>query len=254
MDQRTLNTITRFDKVKAFLDGHPAIVASVGALAAAAATYAGLLALLPKTAATPMSATEGATEDKFKARMNVAELLVPLLSALKLHYKQAGNLERARAMDLTRPSSLKTMATLRFNALAATALQYIDELPAGTLDSYNQKAADLDAFRAAATRFGIKKSSPTEARDTGKVAGDTIDEQVDDVRDYVEDDLRSAVNLVARTNPEFVRGFKQANKTDDLPGKQNKTLREKNKKKRDEAAGNDPNTPPIPPNSSGVGS
>ncbi|KAA9325526.1 hypothetical protein F0P96_19535 [Hymenobacter busanensis] len=236
MNQDTRNTLTRFEKVKAFFDDHAGLVASVGALAAAVATYKGLLAVLPKSADAPGGTTEGATEDKGASRAALAKQLVPLMHALKLYYKKAGDLERARAMDLTRPSSLGTMAVSKFTGLVAKALAYAEELTPGALADYNQPDAKIKAFGTAAEAFGVKKNRPTELRDQQKTAGETLDEQVDEVREYVGDDLASAVGLLADTNPEFVRGFKQANKTDDRPGKQNKALRKANAAKRAAAA------------------
>jgi len=253
MDQKSRNTITRFEKVKSFLEANPAIVASVGALAAATASYFGLMALLPKGTAegaegdatalrngVTADGLSGAREDKEGRRAALTQRLIPLMSALKLHYKKAGNLERAREMDLTRPSALGTLAASKYTALVALVRQYADELSADALKDYGQDDNEIKKFGLAADAFGIAKNAPTTYRDQRKVAGDQLEDHIDDVRDYLNDDLKSAVNLVATTHPDFVQGFKQANKTDDRKGKSAKKA--------------DDSPPPAAPHGSGVGS
>jgi|GEM_PF-3029449 len=250
MDQDDRNTIARFDKLKQFFADQSAIVVTVEVLALTVASFLGLLALLPKgttegaegeaqpgasTGGVTSGGLEAITEDKTKLRTALSKLLVPLMAALKLYFKAQGNAERAGEMDLRRPGDLPTLGLSKYTTLVALVRQYADELAPDTLKGYNQPKEKVEAFGKAADAFGIKKNAPTNYIDQRKNAGERLDDQLDDVREFINDDLKTAVNLLAESHPEFVKGFRQANKTDDRKGKR----QEKKKNKTG-------NTPPAP--------
>lgn len=233
MDQEDRNTIARFDKLKQFFHDQSAIVTTVEVLAVTVAAFVGLLALLPKgttegaegeaqpgasTGGVTSGGLEAATEDKTKLRATLSQRLVPLMAALKLYFKAQGNAERAGEMDLKRPGDLPTLGLSKYTTLVALVRQYADELAPDILKGYNQPKEKIEAFGKAAEAFGIKKNAPTSYIDQRKTAGERLDDQIDDVRDFINDDLKTAVSLMAESHPEFVKGFKQANRTTDRKG------------------------------------
>jgi hypothetical protein len=205
----------------------------VEVLALTVASFLGLLALLPKGttevaegAAQPGASTggvtsgglEAVTEDKTRLRAALSQRLVPLMAALSMYFRAQGNAERVGEMDLKRPGDLPTLGLSKYTALVALVRQYADELAPDTLKGYNQPKEKIEAFGKAAEVFGIRKNAPTSYIDQRKTAGEHLDDQLDDVRDFINDDLKTAVSLLAESHPEFVKGFKQANRTGDRKG------------------------------------
>jgi hypothetical protein len=45
-----------------------------------------------------------------------------------------------------------------------------------------------------------------------------LPDQLDDVRDFINNDSKTAVRLLAELHPKFVKGFEQANRTTDRKG------------------------------------
>ena len=123
-------------------------------------------------------------------------------------------------MTVKRPSDLRDggLPTGPLQRLLGRALTLLDALPVGALDDYNHDAAKITKFKALATQFGAVAGAPRAARDEAKNLGETVADALRTARDYIKNDLAPAVGLLADDNPEFVKGFKQANRQDDRRG------------------------------------
>lgn len=235
MDQREENLLARLHNVGAYLSKHKAVVAGVAALGAAAAAYAAHLSKLPAAPVADIDADStanrraGATQAKDASRTALAAPATAMLNALRLYhqarYTATGDVQHqqtAAEMTVRRPSDLKDggMATGPLQRLLGRALTLLDTLPAGALADYNHDAAKIDRFRALAAQFGAVAGAPRAARDEARTLGESLGQALRAARDYVKNDLLPAVGLLADDNPEFVRGFRQANRQDDRRGGQ----------------------------------
>ena len=235
MEQREENLLARLHTVGRYLQKHAGVVAGVTALAAAAAAYAAYLSKLPAApeadidADTTENRTAGATQAKELSRTALVAPATAMLHALRLYYRAqyttSGDVEdqkSAAEMTLTRPADLKDggMPTPKLQRLLGRALTLLNTLPAGALAGYNHDAAKITKFRGLAGQFGAVAGAPRDARDEAKNLGEMVNGILKAARDYIKSDLLPAVGLLADDNPEFVKGFKQANKQDDRRGGQ----------------------------------
>ena len=235
MDQREENLLARLHNVGRYLTKHAAVVGGVVALAGAAAAYAAYLKQLPTAPEAPGDATttdtpaSGATAAKAQSRTALAPPATAMLNALRLYFRaqytttgDVADQQAAAEMTLRRPADLRDggIPTGQLQRLLSRALTHLEALPAGALSNYNHDDAKITKFRDLATQFGATAGAPREARDEAKNLGETVATTLKAVRDYIKTELLPAVGLLADDNPEFVKGFKQANKQDDRRGGQ----------------------------------
>ena len=231
MDQPLKNTIARFLKLSRFFANEATAVASIPVLAQRVAefeTLRGALPVLPAdtTAQAPTTgARRKATETKQGDRSAVIRRLVPAMSALSQYFEepaQAGTeraVEKAGEMDLRRPGDLRNMATASFVSLYTKALKYWDDLPEKALAAYGQDdEPERDDLRTAAAAFDKTQLLPTEVRDAQHTAGEAVELRVRELNAFVKRPLTKAVRLLHDKNPDFGKGFRQANRTDDRRG------------------------------------
>lgn len=235
MDQREENLLARLHTVGRYLTKHAGVVASVTALAAAAAVFFGFLQKLPLApeasvdADTTDTPTSGASEAKELSRTALVAPATAMFNALRLYFRAqfaaTADVEHQKAaaeMTLNRPADLKDggMPTGQLQRLLGRALAHLDALPVDALVGYNHDAAKIKKFRTLAARYGAVADAPRDARDEAKTTGESVEATLKAARDYIKSDLLPAVNLLAEDNPDFVKGFKQANKQDDRRGGQ----------------------------------
>lgn len=170
-----------------------------------------------------------AKESKDTARTQLRTELVPVAASLHLWLADPANLPPdaeaaekqlalAAKLDITGPSRLKNMATLKLLGLAQHAINALDLVPAADLEAFDLSATDTADFEAAAARFGLRRNKPRATAQQLANAAVTLDQQLDVLETFVEGELTKAIDTRRKKDPEFVRGFKQAYKLIDRRG------------------------------------
>ena len=120
------------------------------------------------------------------------------------------------------------MATLTLLGLAQLALDALVLVPAKDLEGFDLTPADTADFEKAAGLFGLRRNAPTDAARNLREQATSLEDRLDVLEEYVEDELRKAVETRRRKDVGFVQGYKDAYKLNDKRGARKAAKAKKN--------------------------
>ena len=224
MNRRQRNQDKRNNKLGAVLDAHASEVASIPAMADAAAELRRQLGLVQPAAGQQLKRRQGkgATQAKNDLEAPLIGQLVKAANALRLHYKKAGQLDLAEALHIRRSEYEKMPQP----ALVAEAQDVADQLrdnianlapygykkAAGTTPGDDEKLGQqVKAYAASIPGSGV-------ARGQGKLGTGTVRTVFKTLDEYVDGDFRSAVELLVDEHPALYQLLRDALRIDDTGG------------------------------------
>ena len=252
--ERLANTSLFFQQTRLRWESFPAVSKRINHFL----TEQGKLPTPPPDADRGETVTTGARaaakDGKDEARANLALHLVPVAASLGLWLRDPDNqpadplqaeAQRALAarLNIRQPSRLTTMATLALLGLAQVTLDALVLVPAKDLEDFDLSADDTADFEKAAGLFGLRRNAPGDAARNLREDATSLDEKLDVLEAYAEDELKMAVDTRRRKDSGFVKGFKDAYKLIDKRGAR-KTPKAKKAGKGD--AQQAPGTTPAP--------
>lgn len=218
MNRRQQNQDKRNQKIVAVLAAHPAELATVPAVAEAAADFRQRLALVPAALNQQLQSRQGkgATQTKNNLEAPLIGQLVKAANALYLRYKKAGRLDLAQALHLRRSEYEK----LAQPALAAEVQYVADQVQENLSDlaPYGYKKGADEALIAQVAAYAASLPGSRTAAGRGKVATATVRTVFQDLSAYVDGDFRSAVELLVDEHSELYKLLREAMRIDDTGG------------------------------------
>ena len=218
MNTRQARQDKRNQKIVAVLDAHATEVATIPAVADAAAELRQQLKLVQPALDQQMAACQGkgATATKNALEAPLIGQLVKTAAALNLYYKKMMRLDLAQALHLRRSEYEK----LGQPALVAEAQHVADQLKEHLADltAYGFKTgADTD-LRKQVESYAASIPGNRTAGGTGKVGTGTVRATFKNLDDYVDGDFRSAIELLVDEHPTLYKLLREAMRIDDTGG------------------------------------
>jgi CRP-like cAMP-binding protein len=218
MNRRQQNQDKRNQKIVAVLDAHAPELATVPAVAEAAADLRQRLSQVQPALSQQLASREGkgATQAKNNLEAPLIGQLVKAANALSLLYKKTGRLDQALALLLRRSEYEK----LAQPALAAEAQELADQVRdnLGELAPYGYKKGADTQLRDQVAAYAASLPGRRTAAGRGKVGTATVRTVFQDVAAYIESDFRSAVELLVDEHPELYKLLREAMRIDDTGG------------------------------------
>lgn len=218
MNRRQTNQDKRNQKIVAVLDAHTAELATVPAVAEAAAELRQRIGLVQPAVRQQLQSRQGkgATKTKNNLEAPLIKQVVKAANALSLLYKKTGRLDMALALHLRASDYGK----LTEPALAAEAQDVADQVKEqlAALAPYGYKAGDDDALAAQVAAYDASIPGNRTVAGRGKVGTGAVRAVFADLGTFVTGDFRSAVELLVDEHPELYALLREAMRIDDTGG------------------------------------
>lgn len=225
MNLRQKNQDKRNQKVVTVLDAYSKELATMPAVAEAAADFRQRMGLVQPALSKQLQGRQGkgATQTKNDLEAPLIGQLVKAANALSLLHKKANRLDLAMALHVRRSD----YANMGQSALVAEALEMAAQVTENIaeLAPYGYKKAADTALNDQVAAYAASIPGSRLATGRGKVGTSTVRTVFKDLSVYVDGDFRSAVELLVDEHPELYALLRQAMRIDDTgSGKKAKSV------------------------------
>jgi hypothetical protein len=207
MNTKQTNTVTMLKTVDTVLDNHNPLWTGMAQMQTAVTDYKGKLISIDRTAQI-QETPSGAGDDKEDARDALEELLFLMCEALAV-LAQTANDHDLLALVALRRSTLERFDDEELSNRAATVLTEANSRKTA-LAGLNQTQANLDELTQALERFNASKTNPRAATAARKVQTASLASLIREAVAILRNQIDRMVNLLSRTNPDFVAEYRAA--------------------------------------------
>jgi len=207
MNTKQTNTVTMLKTVDAFLEDNKSVWSGMAQMQPAVTEFQSKLAAIDGTAQRQHTPS-GAGDDKEEAREALEELLFLMCEALAALADQTNDHELL-ALAAVRRSTLERFDDEELSNRAATVLTEANARKTA-LAGFNVTQENLDELTQALARFNASKTNPRAATAARKVQTASLASLIREAVAILRNRIDRMVNLLSRTNPEFVAEYRAA--------------------------------------------